>query len=385
MSRQISRLPGSTGIKVLFTCSSPKRVGGIQSIIRDLASGLRRRGHETLVYGVGEPVDGDASAGIGTPMVWSLDALPFVPDIIHGHHHLVAMPAIMALPGVPALYSSHGATHGDRPPRHPRIYGYTAMSPTLRLRMATESGIDEGDIAVVCNTVDLERFSVRREPPERPRKALVYRRDFDPDSAVGREIREAADAAGLTLDFRGLGTKLRTVLFPEKDLPRYDLVFASGKSAIEALACGCAVIILGNTTCGELVRQSNFDRLRQGNFTPPVNSPPPASAAILGEIRGISAAEVGATSLRLRRVADARRQVDVFLGIYEKVIGIHKRTPPDLAAEQRAVFRYLRDLLPLVEPLDAPPEAQPIPQKRKAAFAALARQIAATIEPDPDA
>ena len=203
------------------------------------------------------------------PLTSCLNLLPFVPDLIHAQHHLDAMTAIMALPGVPAIYCCHGATYADKQPKHPRIVRYVAVTPTSRLRMAIESGIDESLIDVVYNAVDLHRFRAIRNPPDRPRRALVYRRNLDPNSLISRQIREAAVVAGLELEFRGIGPKLTPLLNPEEVLPDYDLVFTSGKSAIDALACGCAVILLGHTGSGEMVCEANFDRLRRANFTPP--------------------------------------------------------------------------------------------------------------------
>jgi hypothetical protein len=281
-----------------------------------------------------------------------LKHLPFVPDVIHAQHHLDAMTAIMALPGVPAVYCCHGATPMEKQPRHPRIVRYVAMSPTLRLRIATESGINESDIDVVYNAVDLHRFRVIRNPPDRPLRALVYKRDVDPGSLIGQVIREAAAVAGLELEFRGLGARLTPILHPEEVLPDYDLVFTSGKSAIDALACGCAVIVLGNTSSGEMVCEANFDRLRRANFSPPVNSPPASAANILGQIERYSAAEVAASSRHLRQVADFEPYVDRFVSIYERAIDAQRRADADLRAEQRAAVSYLRSLAPWVKRLD---------------------------------
>ena len=302
-----------------------------------------------------EPPPEDSLADDSVPITSCMTPLPFVPDVIHAQHHLDAMTAIMALPGVPAVYNCGGATRMEKQPRHPRIVRYVAMSPTSRLRMATESGIDESLIDVVYNAVDLHRFRVIRNPPDRPRRALVYRRNLDSDSLIGRQIREAAVVAGLELEFRGIGPKLTPLPNPQEVLPDYDLVFTSGKSAIDALACGCAVILLGNTSSGEMVCEANFDRLRRANFSVPVNSPPPGAATILGQIERYSPAQVVASSRLLRQVAGLDAYVDQFLAIYGRAIEARRQADPDLRAEQRAAARYLRSLAPLIRPLDELP------------------------------
>jgi hypothetical protein len=75
---------------------------------------------------------------------------------------------------------------------------------------------------------------------------LIYDDDHRPDGRVVTEIGAVCSDAGLDLDF--IGRRLgRVVNSPETYLPTYDIVFATGRLAIEALACGCAVIVLGAT------------------------------------------------------------------------------------------------------------------------------------------
>jgi hypothetical protein len=54
---------------------------------------------------------------------------------------------------------------------------------------------------------------------------------------------------------------------PEVLLPQFDLVFASGRSAMEAMAAGCAVLTLNGAVWGELVTSENYERARDANFT----------------------------------------------------------------------------------------------------------------------
>ncbi len=339
-------------MNILFTNQTLRRRGGGQLMIRDLACGFRKRGHAVLAYCSLVPPPDDSLAEEAVPITASLSSLPFVPDVIHAQHQLDAMAAVMALPGVPAVYCCNGATHMEKQPLHPRILRYVAMSPTLRLRMAVESGIDEGAIDVVYNAVDLERFAAVREPPARPLRALVYKRNVDPDTHIGREIRTAAARAGLEVEFRGIGPGLAPIAKPEEALPRYDLVFTSGKSAIEALACGCAVIAIANTSSGELIATTNFERFRRANFAPPVNSPPPDAGRVLAEIERYDAAEVAATALRLRQVAGLDAALDAFMAIYRHAIAAWQAGGRDARAEQLAAARYLRTIAPLVGPVD---------------------------------
>ena len=53
---------------------------------------------------------------------------------------------------------------------------------------------------------------------------------------------------------------------PELLLSQFDLVFAVGRSAIEAMASGCAVIVADRYGLGGLVTEMNFSAYRDANF-----------------------------------------------------------------------------------------------------------------------
>jgi hypothetical protein len=166
------------------------------------------------------------------------------------------------------------------------------------------------------------------------------------------------------------------MLAPERELPAYDLVFASGRSAIEALACGCAVVVLGRTSCGKLVRPANFDRLRQANFAIAVNSPPPSAAAIAADLDSFSTAECGAVTNRLRAEASFQQTVDTLLAHYEAVCARHRAAAPDLAAEARATARYLRRIVPLIKLTDRMLDGQWSSPTRASSFDELRAELA---------
>jgi len=182
-------------------------------------------------------------------------------------------------------------------------------------------------------------------------KALLYNNRLGHDSETVTAIKAAAERTGVELDL--LGFHFGSVTDePEKLLPRYDIVFASGLSAIEAMASGCAVIIVGRTSCGEMVLQENFDRFRQVNFSIATNSPLASADRIASEILRYSAQDCAAVTARLRLVADFRAAIDRLIGIYESVIESHRVIPTDARAELLANFRYLRKVVPLIKATD---------------------------------
>lgn len=361
-------------MNVLVTNTRVYGRGGSESFLRELVRGLQSRGHSVLVYS-NDAVPADAVPDDILPVASDLEALPFRPDILHAQHHLDAMTALAALPGVPALYHCHGAVWRECPPAHPRIYHYLTVSRTLAERMAVESSLSASDITVLLNSVDIDRFRLRRALPSRPARALFFNNRHGEGSDTLAAIREAVSRRGLALDCVGapFGTLISQ---PETILPEYDVVFASGRSAIEAIACGCAVIVLGRAGCGGMVTPETFDRFRDVNFTIAVNSPPPSADAIAVELDRFSAPAVTQVSERLRREADFRDAVDRLLPIYEQVVARHRAAAPDPTAESLAMMQYLRRIVPLVKMMDRMQEEQWPSQPVPAPIRSLRRDLA---------
>jgi hypothetical protein len=338
-------------MNVLITNSRLDGLGGSQSFVRDLGLALQRLGHQVVAYSSDPGTKERLEAQVIIPTCDQLDDLPFRPDIIHGQHHLDAMTVVIGLPGVPAVYHCHGAVWRESAPTHPRIYHYLAMSRTLGERIMVEANISPKHITAWLNTVDLQRFTQVRQPLNKPQKALFYNKIHRMDSPTVQAIRTAAERLGIEIDFAGhkFGTAIRQ---PEVELPAYDIIFASGKSAIDAIACGCAVVVMGRTSCGAMVVPENYERLRQVNFSLPVNSPPPNARQVEAELLRYDAAGTASVTKRLRRDADLDACVVSVVDIYESVIRRHKQTPENLAAEVQANLNYLRWIVPLVRGTD---------------------------------
>jgi len=333
-------------VKVLIANMRSDLFRGTETFSRDLAIGLERRGHSVVVYSDGTLNEARSMQTENVRVCHDLARLPFRPDVIHGHCGGLTMAAVAAHADVPALFFSHGAVRSLPIPRHPRIYRYVAMSSTMALRLVVESAIDEAATDVVTNTIDLKRFSEVRSPPSRPVRALFYSSAHVQGNAAVAVARAAAGAAGLTFDCAGhsFGVPLDR---PEKTLLEYDIVFASGKSALEAIACGAAVITIGLTSCGQLVRPDNFDRMRAANLSVSVNTVLPSMAEVHREIDRCTPEDAAAVTRRVRQEADGELMITQMEDIYAKVLKAHAEAVHDPSAEHRALASYCRALVPL--------------------------------------
>lgn len=351
-------------MKILITNNRlDTRPGGAETFVQDLARGLQEHGHSVMAYTSDLANRPRMMEGDLVPITTDLSGLSFRPDIVHGQHHLDAMTALGALPEVPALYHCHGANWLETQPVHPRIYKYLAVSRTLVERMRIESNLAESQFELILNTVNLDRFTTVRSLPERPRRALFYNKVHHPASPTVAAVEEAAKRHGLTLDFLGRHFGELTDR-PEERLPQYDIVFASGRSAIDALASGCAVIVLGRNSCGPMVVASNYDSLRSVNFAVAANVLPTSAEAVAAQIATYSAETSASVTRLLRADADSRRMVTRLIEIYREVMALHERAPSDWRRESIAMSDYLRTLVPVFKSMDQLQQRKGVPYQK---------------------
>ncbi len=239
--------------------------GGSELYIRDIAVRLRRRGHRAIAYST---ILGDVAADLrasATPVIDDLRMLTEPPEVIHGQHILDAAAASLRFPQTPVVYACHGwAPWLETPLVLASVRRYVAISELTRDRLVT-SGVPPARITVIPNFVDIERFPLRRDASARVRRALVYGNAWRPNSPAFLAIREACLRHGLELEGAGYGFG-RPTDRPHELLPTFDIVFAVGRSALEAMACGCAVVLADPQGLGGLVTRQSFHRQRAANF-----------------------------------------------------------------------------------------------------------------------
>jgi hypothetical protein len=132
-------------------------------------------------------------------------------------------------------------------------------------------------------------------------------------------------------------------------LPRYGLVFAKARAALEAMACGCAVHLADYGRIGPLVTAENFDRLRDWNFGFSVIEGDPDAAAIRQTISTIDWDDVAAVSGRVREEAD----FETLAGQYELVYRAARGRPTAHPVSPEAAMRdYMLALLPHLQERD---------------------------------
>ena len=283
------------------------------------------------------------------PVIDNLDALAAPPDVIHGHHHLDTMTALLRFPGVPAVYFCHGwLPWEETPPRFPRILRYVAVDHLCRDRLLFEHGIPEDRIRVLLNFVDLERFKPRGPLPARPQRALIFSNYATEETQIPA-VRDACARHGITTEVVGFGAG-NFCARPEEILGRYDLVFAKGRAALESLAVGVAVILCDKKGVGPMVTSGELDRLRPLNFGLRTLHEPLHADAVERQILRYDAEEAAKVSRLVRANAGTNAVVDQIVSVYGEIIAENtKRDKLNVDEEARCSAAYLRWLAPTLK------------------------------------
>ncbi len=333
-------------LRVLITNRVLTGRTGTELYVRDLATGLAARGHSPVVY---SPFLGEVAREIRAATIPVTDDLATIaepPDVIHGHHGLETLAALLAFPAAPAVALCHSWTGWqDAPPRLQRVRRFVAVDHTCRDRLCNELGIPPGQVRVLHNAVDLERFRRRGPLPPRPRRALVFSNGAGGRGSHLPVIQEACAAEGIEVEV--LGASRRSHARPEEVLVGFDLVFAKARSALEAMATGTAVILCDVNGAGPLVTRANLHRLRPLNFGARTLADPVTVEGLRREIARYDPVEAAAVCTEIRATAGRELLLDQLCELYEEVVAEQQAEPePDRFGELRSASAYLQRLAP---------------------------------------
>lgn len=330
------------GLRVLLTNYTIATRSGSELYVWDLATGLRARGHDPVVYAptLGRLAHELRAATI--PVVTDLQQVSAAPDLIHGHHNHELMTALLHFPRVPAVRVCHG--WWDEPVQQfPRILRYVAVDHTVRDRMVSEWGVPADRVRVILNFVDTVRFVPRGPLPERPARALVFNNSAAQHLPI---VARACARLGISVDAAGASVG-QVAREPERLLGQYDVVFAKARCAIEAMAAGTAVVVCDQAGMGPLVTSTNMEDLRRLNFGVRTLREPVSVDSLIREISRYDAADAALVSRRIRATASLDLALDRWIDAYNEVIDEHRSAPPgDQDVELRVASEYLRGLSP---------------------------------------
>ena len=169
--------------------------------------------------------------------------------------------AIGRFPGTPAIAICHDATVWYNEPVDLPSVRHVAVDLACRDRIASRLDRPTEQIEILHNAVDLEAFQPRAPLPARPKRALVLAKH----PSYLEMIRTACAQREVELDV--VGPAIGRVV---DDLParlrEYDLIFASARAALEAMAVGCAVIVVDSRGFAGLVTSDRYGLVAAEQF-----------------------------------------------------------------------------------------------------------------------
>ncbi|MCC7177365.1 MAG: glycosyltransferase [Acidobacteria bacterium] len=328
------------GLTVLLTNLILAGRSGTELVVRNLARALVGLGHHPIVYAGRLGGIADEVRGAGVPVVSDIRALRGPVDVIHGHHLPTTVAALALFPHVPALFVCHDfvAWH-DSPPLFPSVRRFVAVDDTVAERLR-DAGVPPARLRVILNQPDLGRFMAGTGLPERPRRALAFAKNEGHLEA----IQAACGTRGIALDIVGPAVQ-RPLDAPEQVLPRYDLVFASALTAMEAMACGRGVVVCDGRGLAGWVSPSRFDEWRRRNFGLRTFGRALTPDGIGEEIDRFSPAEAWYAQERLRAEGGVQHQAEAFIALYREMLA-EPGGDRDEAAFRVAMAAYVQEWSP---------------------------------------
>lgn len=324
-------------MRVLLANVLLEGTSGTEGWTVDVARAARATGLQVAVHAPVLGRTGHALREEGFEVVDDVARLRAAPDVVHANHRAEALAGLLCFPAAAGVFACHDAKDWrSEPPTHPRLRRHVAVCvPTLeRLRAL---GLEP---TVVHNAVDLARFRPRGPLPARPRRALLLSNYAD-ESTHLPAVREACARLGLALDVvgRAAGSEHDR---PEELLPGYDLVFAKARSALQALAVGCAVVVCDVAGLGRLVSTAAFDELRARNFGFSTMTRPVEVGLVVEEVGRYDPVDAAAVSARVRAEAGLELAVRRLVDLWREALDEQRSAPPpDLEAERRALGEAL--------------------------------------------
>lgn len=314
---------------------------GTEIVTFETAHGLQGRGHEVAIYTLRLGSLGNAVSE-KFAVVRHIELLTWRPDLIQANHTYPLINATARFPDVPVFSICHDATAWFNEPLHlPTIRKQAAVSLACRDRIVQKIPKLAGRVELLHNAVDLESFHARASLPSRPKRALILSNHV----IHAPRVRSACTEAGLDVDLLGPGVGRVVDDLPSR-LLGYDLVFATGRMALEAMAVGCAVIVVDGRGLGGMVTSDVVSSWRDSLW---LLKRPIVTADIAVEIDRYDAVDAGRVSEFIRRHSSLSGCIDRLEAIYQSLITDSAAEPLNSTALTAALGKSFRSLLCAME------------------------------------
>lgn len=173
------------------------------------------------------------------------------------------------------------------------------------------------------------------------------------DHGFAAAVRDACERNGLHLDVAGTGVG-RPLANPEHHLGDYDVVFAKARAALEALAVGCAVVVIDEPGLAGLVTSADLEEWLPWNLGRHLLTKPLSADLISAELDRYDPADAARCRDHVRATRDLETMLDAVIAEHDHVISSWEHHPPP---DHRAELIAMSARLELIGPLRSREEA----------------------------
>jgi hypothetical protein len=308
---------------------------GTEIVCIETAQGLRRRGHLVTVYAQSIGASGVSLRDAGVPVVTDLRQVGTAPDAIQSNQTYPLLEALAAFPGVPAISVCHDAIAWfNEPVDHPSIRRHVAVDLACRDRIESALPWLKGEVRILHNAVDLSRFELRPALPARPERGLLIAKQ----ALAAEPIRDACARRGIALEVLGPDSGNVVDDLAER-LRGFDVVLASARSLLEALAVGCAGILVDGRGFAGPVTSDVVPSWRENNFGARLLVQPVTEAGVLQALDAYSPADAKIVTDYIRRHGSLDGHLDALEAmVTDLVSGAAEASVHDLTRAYRAIL-----------------------------------------------
>jgi hypothetical protein len=303
-------------VKILLTNNTLTDRGGSESYLETIASGLRRLEHEVVVY---SPELGDVATSLreaGFQVTNDAAEIPADVDVIHGQHVPPIAEVRARFPSVPLVFATHSwFVPIEDPLSNLSADAFIAFNDFTLARLSAHAATEGKTVHRLTQPVDISFRDNARVPIaiDHPRAVAISR-------SQNRSLAQIqAACAELGIPLATVGTPRAESVDARREIFAADIVFAVGRSAVEAMAAGRAVFLIDESTVGGWITRDTYPGFERDGFTGLGGSS--SDEELTAALRGYSP-DLGRDGRRLAVTHHAvQRHVAELVAIYRSVLG----------------------------------------------------------------
>ncbi len=239
--------------------------GGTETYVLTVAGELQRLGHDAVVHAPETGPCADFARAHGIPVEAHEADLPAVCDAVFAQDAITAYGMARRYPDAARVFVAHSTSYPVQSPPQLKDVCEAVVVMNDRLRRRTEELAWHPRIVRLRQPIDLQRFCFRALNLEQRQPPRVLLLSNYTQGTRGRMIERACAMAGL--EFRHAGRTALPTPTPEQEIAQAEVVVSLGRGALEAMASGRAVYVLGDAGGDGWVTADTYPALEADGFS----------------------------------------------------------------------------------------------------------------------